>query len=360
MNKHTVVLFPSWPENAYHKLLGRNLEDVGVKVIHAVGRRAFGKRFFFLRYVKWKWRADTFHIHSTFPFFNTDTSLKSSIWLLYSTVQLLILRILGVRIVWTVHDLKNHEGRLLKQDYLSSIMLSWLSHSIIVHCDTAAGAVRNRFHIRNRDKIKVLFHGNYIGEYPNEIGKTESRRRLSLRQDGIVLLFIGRIMPYKGIIEFLSAIGRHRPLNLSALIIAGKVANEDFETQIREKVKDCDWIRFEPGYVDDNDIQTYLNACDAVIVPYRHIFTSGSIFLAISFGRTCVAPKMGCIQDTLTRDIAFLYDPDREDALMEAIGSACQNREKLSRMGQQCYQLATALSWKDVARETRKIYVGRG
>lgn len=357
MKRSTIVFFPSWPDNPYHKLLARSLDKLGINVIQANGRRSFGKSFFFLRRVKWEWRADTFHIHSTFPFFNSGGVIKSFVWLLYSLVQLALLRVLGVRIVWTIHNLVNQEGRLKTADWFCSAMLANLAHSIIVHCDVASGIVARKYHVINRGKIAIIPHGNYIAEYPNEIHTMKARERLQIPSENRVLLFIGHIRPYKGVLDLVSKIKSAPPAD-STLLIVGKVVDSDMEDVVRREIGDTSWIKFHPGYVEDCDVQKYLNACDAVVIPYRDIFTSGTIFLAMSFSRPCIAPKMGCIQETLNRDIAYLYDPGSKEGLIDAIHEACRDPERLRLMGQKCYQLAKDLDWARIGEMTREVYSG--
>ena len=43
-------------------------------------------------------------------------------------------------------------------------------------------------------------------------------------------------------------------------------------------------------FVPDGEVQHYLLAADAVVLPFKEILTSGSAMLALSFGRPVVAP----------------------------------------------------------------------
>jgi len=60
-----------------------------------------------------------------------------------------------------------------------------------------------------------------------------------------------------------------------------------------------------------------MNACDVVVFPYQEILTSGAVILAMSFGRACVAPRLGCIQDVLDDKGAFIYEPSNKAGLFK-------------------------------------------
>ena len=78
--------------------------------------------------------------------------------------------------------------------------------------------------------------------------------------------------------------------------------------------------------IPDDEMQLYLRACDAVVLPFRDVLTSGSAILAMSFGRAVIAPRLGCLPETLSDDAAILYDPTAPDALRDALTSALERR----------------------------------
>jgi glycosyltransferase involved in cell wall biosynthesis len=98
-----------------------------------------------------------------------------------------------------------------------------------------------------------------------------------------------------------------------------------------------------------------MNACDVVVLPYRDIFTSGSVFLAMSFGRACIAPHKGCIGEVLDDSGAFLYDSD--EGLLQVLHYAIEKKADLPRMGKHNLQLAEQLlSWSNLAKMTLDVY----
>lgn len=345
-----VVFFPEWPNNPYQKLLIEHLEKLGVQLEHYSYSGTIS-----LLTVLVRSKPDVLHIHSLYPFFLSLSTLKSIIRLVISLCQLLILRLMGVKIVWTAHDLKHHESKYPKLDRIFTTVVARLTHAIIAHGETAKQKVIKALHLRNGDKIFVIPHGNYLDYYENRIDQAEARKALGIPDTSLVLLFLGLIRPYKGVPDLINAF-KHLHHDGVHLVIAGKVANDELVEQIKQKTMGHDNIKFMPGFVADEKIQVYMNASDIVVLPYRDILTSGSTVLAMSFSRVCIAPHRGCISDMLNDSGAFLYDPDVEEGLLEAMNRAVQKKADLLQMGEYNRQLAEQWSWNRIAEKTLEVY----
>jgi beta-1,4-mannosyltransferase len=99
-------------------------------------------------------------------------------------------------------------------------------------------------------------------------------------------------------------------------------------------------------------VQLYLNACDVVVLPYQHSFTSGAAILAMSFAKPCIAVRRGCIGGMLDEGGVFLYEGD---ALLDAMQRA-MSAQDVAAMGAHNYARVTQWDWDRVARETVGLY----
>src|SRR5690606_40109602 len=102
------------------------------------------------------------------------------------------------------------------------------------------------------------------------------------------------------------------------LVIAGAPLNAQVEKDVRDAAT-SQHVHLHPHFVPDAEIQVYMNAADAVVLPYHDVLTSGAVVLAMSFGKACIAARIGCIPDMLDDAGAILYDPDRSDGRREAL-----------------------------------------
>ena len=346
-NALQVVFRPYWLENPYQKLLIEQLVNLGVEM--GEGNSSS------ISLIKGQ-TPDILHLHWLHSFFAAPNTVKSLINTVNFLGRLVILRLTGVKIVWTAHNLKDHENQRPFLDRICTTLVAKLAHAIIAHCKAAKCEIATTLNLRNKDKIFVVPHGNYTGYYENNINRLEARKVLDIPNSSFVFLFLGWIRPYKGVFDLLDAFNQLH-IDEVQLVLAGKTLNDDELTeQIRQKTEGNDNIKFMPGFVPDNKIQVYMNACDVVVFPYRDVLTSGAVILAMSFGKTCIAPRMGCIQEILDDSGAFLYNPDIEEGLFQAMNSALQNSADLVRMGEYNQKSAAQWTWDSIAEKTLDVY----
>jgi hypothetical protein len=65
---------------------------------------------------------------------------------------------------------------------------------------------------------------------------------------------------------------------------------------------------------------------------------------------------MGCLPGTLPPDATFLYDPDAEGALADAMRSAAA--ADLAAMGARARAYADTIEWGPIAEATARLYRG--
>lgn len=349
--KSVFLPFDQSTNNPYQKQLAQHLADFGVEV------EAGKSSEFFLKKALMQWKPQILHLHWLHSFCTKSTFLKSLISSVIFISQLIILRLLGIKIIWTVHNLKNHNNKYLRLDRICTKIVAKLSHGIIAHCEKAKEEIISTFNLSNSDKVFAVPHGNYIGCYENNISRTEARRTLGIPESKTVLLFFGLIRPYKGVMELIDTFNQSST-DETELIIAGKVWNDSLEQAdlLKQKTSENNCIKFIPGFVPDEKIQLYMNASDVVVFPYRDILTSGAVLLAMSFGKACIAPCIGCIGEVLNDSGAFLYNPDDSVGLLSAINKAIEKQDMLTNMGEHNYQLAKQLNWEIIAEKTFYIY----
>ncbi len=269
-------------------------------------------------------------------------------------VRLAFLSLMGVRFVWTVHNLYSHNGRSRSIEKLMTKRVMDIVSKIIVHSSKALEFIESEFGGKNLDKVVVVRHGNYIGVYENGVSKADARTKLGLESKGLVILFLGNVRAYKGVRELVDAfeeIGGE-----CTLLIAGRIFNDAGFTELERTIRGDKRILLKPGYVPDEEIQYYMNAADVVVFPYQEILTSGAVILAMSFGKACIAPLIGAIPDVLDDQGAILYHPDRDGGLRNSLCQAFVRHEELEGMG--CHNLSRAREWgwDRVAAATAAVY----
>ncbi|WP_244917979.1 glycosyltransferase family 4 protein [Nostoc linckia] len=345
-------------DNPYIKQLKLHLKKLDIELVFP---DTSSSRTLFLSTVFFPQKADIIHLHWLHPFFvHSKNPLVNIIKFVIIILELMILKIIGIKIIWTVHNIKNHENKNLALDRIYSLTVAKLANAMIAHCHIAKKEIVKKFSVKNADKIFVVPHGNYIEAYDNKIGKLNARKILGLQDSSMVFLFLGTIRAYKGVFELIdqfSQLNSDKSNNIQ-LVIAGRVYDDSQEITdtLKEKIAKDPRIKFFPGFVPDDEVQVYMNACDVVIFPYRDILTSGAVILAMSFGRACIAPCKGCIGEVLDEQGAFLYQIDDKKGLMKAMNSAIEKQHELLSMGQYNFKLAQQYNWDYIAQMTADVY----
>jgi beta-1,4-mannosyltransferase len=287
------------------------------------------------------WKPDILHIHWTTPFMIANSRFDTIVESTRFICELLLLKLFGVKIIWTVHNIIDHEGKFKSTELFFTKILARLCNKLIVHCPWAEREVIKYY---KSSSIVVIPHGNYIDQYKNTISRSQAREKLKLSEEDIVFLYFGQIRPYKGIPELIGAFKMLKD-DKAKLLIVGKPLDD-----INMNMNNCK---------DDGRIKTileFMNAADIVVLPFKNILTSGSAILSMSFGKPIIAPAIGCITDILDDKGSFLYT---EDNLFDAMQNTLnKDREILLDMGNYNFRLVKQLNWDDIGKKTYNIYQG--
>lgn len=359
----TVLMCPDYRDsNPYQSELIAALENRGVEVTATPGGWAFP----LLAGVRRHGVPDVFHIHWLDRFVTTNRRFPAAIAVLLGVrliFELVLLRALGVRIVWTVHNLLDHERATPRSELAIRHAVARLVNRIVVHCEEAIESVEETYRLPERvaNRIRVVPHGNFLGVYENDISQSTARERLDLPPDVPVIAFFGLIRPYKNVPTLIETF--KRVPGDARLLVVGNPWNEDVANRVRAASTDDDRVDTVLDYVPDDEIQVYMHAADAVALPFDSVLTSGSAMLAMTFERAVVAPMMGCLPGLIGSEGGHLYDPSDSAGLRVALRKAIDNREELREMGHRNRELVRSFDWDRVAERTRNVYTldaGRG
>ncbi len=324
------LLLGRWAVNPYQKLLTAHLTRLGVEVVE----RDLEVRT--LPAALRKCRPDVLHLQSIHPSLTAGGWVRSLLRVVCFLAVLIVARLRGIRIVWTVHDLEHHDRVHPLLDRVLTRLTMRIAHARITHCAVAGVP----------DAV-VIPHGNYIGCYENRVTRAEARRALGIEEQEFVFLFLGWVRPYKGVQELIDAF---QQLDAGRLIIAGEARPAAFGELLERRASGNPRISIHAERIPDDRLQHYFNACDVVVLPYRHVLTSGAAMLAMSFARPCIAPRIGCMEEML--DGALLYEPG---GLLAALKRAMEAPD-LARMGERNYARAAGWGWEDVAGSLVGVY----
>lgn len=335
----TVGFLPWWPANPYQLMLKRELNDRGVRVIG-------DPPLSLLRILVGRDGLDVVHVHWPHGTYKTPGQMA------YMLCVLLMYRLLRNNIVWTVHELTAYESRHPRRDAWFRSVVMKLSRHLIVHGEFTKRLVRMK-HGYPRD-VQVAHHPSYLGWYKDEVTREQARQALGIRVNELVFLYFGYVKPYKGVEDLISAF-RKLPGSDRALLIVGKPLDAAIKDQVEGAAAADPRIRTRLAYIADDEIQNYFRAADVVVFPFRETQTSGSLMLALTFGRAVVAPQIATLAEYVDSSMGVLYDPEAAEALENALQTATHS--PLETMGVNARLRADALDWGHMADRHLRVYL---
>ena len=113
-------------------------------------------------------------------------------------------------------------------------------------------------------------------------------------------------------------------------------------------------------FIPDDETEVYFKAADVLVLPYRHIYQSGVLFLGHSFGLPVLAADVGSLKDEIVEGkTGFVFRPEDSVDLAKAIERyfASDLYADLNNRRQEIRDYATQRhSWDVVGQMTMSVY----
>jgi len=275
-------------------------------------------------------------------------------------------KLLGKRIVLTVHNV--NAGRRDAKDTLFNrltlrIQYRFAEH-IFVHSQKMMRELIEEFGVQT-SRVTVIPFGINNAVPNTHLTTHEAKQRLGIAENERTILFFGNIAPYKGLEYLVTAFqqiltqhGNYR------LIIAGRPKNcERYWTAIQESIHEnvhAGRVLLRAEFIPDDETEVYFKAADILVLPYKHIYQSGVLFLGYSFGLPVLAADVGSLKDDIDEGTTgFLFLPENSVDLARVIEKyfASDLYSDLSKRRQEIRDYAAQRhSWDVVGRETVGLY----
>lgn len=279
---------------------------------------------------------------------------------------MLYYKLLRKKIVLTVHNV-NAKKRDSNDTMLNRFSLKFQyrhADHLFVHTEKMKRELTEEFRV-SASAITVIPFGINNSVPNTSLTSSEARRRLGIAEKDRVLLFFGNIAPYKGLEYLVDAFQKVLAENGNyRLIIAGNLKNcENYWNGIQGMItRDVNGgqILLKIEYIPDDETEVYFKTADLLVLPYRHIYQSGVLFLAYSFGLPVVATDVGALREEIIEGrTGFVCRPEDSVDLARAIETYFSSDlyEDLANRRQGIRQYALErYSWDVISESTLNVY----
>ena len=280
-----------------------------------------------------------FHLHWHNAFFsNTETSSSMSCKIRSATKKIELLKKLGFKIIWTLHNIKSHESRFESHEINFIKDIIGLSDHIIVHDLTTVKLVSPWYNLP-LEKIIVCPHAGYqsiVNSKQQTDAKETLKEKYSIPSNSIIFASIGQIRTYKNLNNLAEVFSRiSKKYKNIFLLIAGKPVHCDTRF-LEETSKNNPNIFLELGFLSDEKLFSYLQDIDCLILNYSNVLTSGSYHLAETVGCPVICPDQGLLSNHIQAcDAVFGFkngDTELKNTISDFIESFRHQGSTLSKL----------------------------
>jgi glycosyltransferase involved in cell wall biosynthesis len=254
----------------------------------------------------------------------------------------------GARFITTIHDAAPHPG-----DRIHVPM-----RFVRAEAAAADAIVTLSAHVREQVAQWPQAKGKPIALVPHGVfGDAAPAARRRDAHAPLRLLFLGRLLPYKGLNLLTAAYRRLLAEGVDArlrVLGAGNAA-------LLGATGDLPHFTLENRWASDEEMQAAARAADIVVLPYTEASQSGVVPMAMGAATPVVATRIGGLaEQVIDGETGLLCSPDA-DAIARALARLAQDGtlyERLSRGA--AAHAATALSWRAIAAVYQRLADGDG
>ncbi len=177
------------------------------------------------------------------------------------------------------------------------------------------------------NRIETIPHGD-LSYYHHFSGPPKASRPSD--PEVPILLFFGRITPYKGLDILLTAFGEVRSQKRVKLKIVG---SGDIQPYLPLILRYSD-VEIVNRWIEEQEVAEFFRTASIIVLPYTSASQSGLIPLAASFAKPVVATRVGGIPEQITHErTGLLIEPGSIEQLAEAIIRLLQDPEYAQALG---------------------------
>jgi glycosyltransferase involved in cell wall biosynthesis len=338
---------PRLPTNPYLDQLHAPMDGLGVSVRRLRPRYAIPKLLFGRG-------PRILHLHFFDELTQRPSRIATATLSLLFLALLALLRLRGIRLVWTAHNLEPHELHHPAWGFLVYRLVARWSAAVIAHSQAARALLDSRY--GPLPHCTVIPIGNYIDLYGPPQDRIASRATLGLPAARPVLLHVGALRPYKNVEGLIDAFTALPPATCGTLLIAGAAKSPAYAEALHRHAAAVPGVQLRTAFIPDDELPTYLAAADLVVLPYRKLLTSAMLLCAFSYARPVVAPAFGPVRELVIEgQTGFLFTPGDAESLRAALARALAHPD-LDALGRAALAVAQDFAWPKIAAQTAQLY----
>ena len=279
-------------------------------------------------------------------------------WVLHPLVDilpLLLLRLLAIKLVWTAHNVLPHDQDTRANRILFGLIYR-LADRVIVHSENNLKEMEGIFSLGSK-LCHVPFGLPFIDVSP--VSRANVRDKFGWDNGEEVIVFQGRVQPYKGLdtlLESLTSIGTSA--NIRLVLSVDWDAPGDGCDQLLERVRNIHKVQVFSETTSVWKFRDLACGADLWVLPYRSGSASFPGMVALRYCTPMIVTNVGGLPEMLGENLTdWVVPPDDVAALTKAI------HKYLALSADERHQIRLTLdaerrrfAWPEIAAQTAEIY----
>ncbi|KZB91139.1 hypothetical protein A2U94_12255 [Bacillus sp. VT 712] len=190
-------------------------------------------------------------------------------------------------------------------------------------------------------KIRTLENRIDTNQFkPNKTYESFLSKKYKFTQEDLILLYHGRIIPEKGVLELIKAFKKAlRKNSFLKLVIIGELNEGNYVEEVRNELNSLPQNKvILTNYVEHSHLPKYLNGGDIIILPSLWSEPFGlTIVESMAVGKPIISTRVGAIPEILSDDCGVLVDVNENliDNLSNQILRVSSDKEYRVLLGKQ-------------------------
>ena len=206
-----------------------------------------------------------------------------------------------------------------------------------------------------KNKIKIIPTGIDTKDTKKIVGKTRSsiRKELGLKASTKIVLFVGIIVPRKGVDKIIRIAKKFKKEDLVFVVAGNGPKRKEYQKQVKEleledKVMFVGWR---------TDIHRFYQESDMLLLPAEGEGLPGVVMEAMTFGLPAVASNIPCIPDLIDDGKnGFLCGKNNINEFAKKINLLAKNSNLRNRLGMNAKKKIKDFEWSKVLKRYEELY----
>jgi glycogen(starch) synthase len=268
---------------------------------------------------------------------------------------------LGKPLVCTMHSTEHGRSSLHDPDSFMIDGMEWWScyeaSRVIVTSNSMKGEVCGHFHVPS-DKVDIIPNAIEAEKYAVDVDRLGVRRRFGVWDHEKLVLYVGRLVPQKGIEYLIRAMPRVRGrFPESKFVIVGEGWMRGHLEWLADQAGQRGRVNFT-GFISDSDLVALTKSADVMVVPSVYEPFGIVALEGMAAGVPVVASQVGGLAEVVEHEKtgvwAYPRSPESIAWGIERVLSDWGFRDWLVKNGHEA--IKTRFSWAAVAKQTAEIY----